>query len=524
MDKNKTLKVELSAENPMFKSYYYATLELPAKEYEVRDALQKIRATNRADGEIFVSVLECPMLPDLVISRIDFPTIKEMEFFAERLASLDEDQQMVLQAIAPKVLRPGENDIVGIKDLINMTYGLDDVSVISNVTTDEQLGQFVIENKLHDDISAIPEQSVYLLDKSQVGKLHRENEGGVFIGNRYIVAGEYELPEIYNGTRLPVSVPTPWYAFGLQIAKPPVEEPEDTSGTAEWIHLPISKSTANKIANVHGVKHIEDCVYFDFESSVPQITSEMFGSMVDFDKLNALAEQMAVMSPTDRIKFKAALCLEKPQNIDEVLDISEHLHEYELSTEAYDADDFFKFYLAQHLPTDFDSDWLDNLVVQDQGMRLLNCLGGTETAYGMISGRGRSLTEIVGYDGKNSAELTTQKLTDEKLDVIEVCDRYALFSNGRILPEELPTGLYAYDLRQSDDGDRFCSIEKTVMVNHGGTILVKEPFDFKDADFISLNDDNDPNFLGYDLAPQEFMDTDFTQDEDESQELGGMKM
>lgn len=52
MDISNILKVELSAENPVFRNYYYATLELPAKEYEIRDALQQIRATGRSDVRV----------------------------------------------------------------------------------------------------------------------------------------------------------------------------------------------------------------------------------------------------------------------------------------------------------------------------------------------------------------------------------------------------------------------------------------------------------------------------------------
>lgn len=90
------------------------------------------------------------------------------------------------------------------------------------------------------------------------------------------------------------------------------------------------------------------------------------------------------------------------------------------------------------------------------------------------------------YDEPEVKELKSQALTDEKLDVIEVLDRKALFSNGRLLPEEIPEGLYAYDLRHSDDGDRFCSIEPKVAVNHGGTVLLKEVLDFGEQGYISL--------------------------------------
>ena len=52
---------------------------------------------------------------------------------------------------------------------------------------------------------------------------------------------------------------------------------DETEGSAEWISLPIYKSEANRIAKLHNEGCIEDCVYFDFEASVSQFTSEMFG-------------------------------------------------------------------------------------------------------------------------------------------------------------------------------------------------------------------------------------------------------
>ena len=525
MDKSKTLKVELSAENLVFRSYYYVTLELPAKEYEVRDALQQIRATGRSDSEIEITVLECPIIPDLTDARIDFPTLKEMEFFAKRLAALDEDQQSILQAVAPKILRPGENEIVGMKDLINMTYGLDSVAVLSNVTNDEQLAEFVIENEMQEDVSSVPENAVYLLDKKRIGKLQREMDGGVFSGNLYVCTDHFEMPKVYDGKTLHETSHEPWLAFRLLVAQAPSEAPEETAETAEWICLPMTKTEANRIANAHNEKRIEDCVYFDFESSVPQIDAEIFGSMADFDKLNALAGQMAAMSPADQIKFKAALCLEEPKNMDEALDISEHLHEYELSVAACDADDYFKEYLARHLPTGFDSGWLQGLVVQDEGMRLLGYLGGKETAYGMISGRGRSLYELVPYDSFQEKEMTSQSFTDEKLEVVEILGQTALFSNGRINEAELPEGLYRYDLREGETL-YFATVEKNVLVNHAGSLLTKAPLDLGDQGCIVLDDDSSPNFLGYDLTPDEFMQTDFTQDEDErqTQDFGGMQL
>ena len=56
-------------------------------------------------------------------------------------------------------------------------------------------------------------------------------------------------------------------------------------------------------------------------------------------------------------------------------------------------------------------------------------------------------------------------------ELIELFDKPALFTNERLTKEDIPKGLYCYDLRTSDDGERFATIEPNVTVNHGGSIM-----------------------------------------------------
>lgn len=83
-------------------------------------------------------------------------------------------------------------------------------------------------------------------------------------------------------------------------------------------------------------------------------------------------------------------------------------------------------------------------------------------------------------------------------------------TNGRIKDSELPKGLYKYDLREDENGI-IATIEKSVYVNHGGTILVKNPIDFEEKEYYEFNDDTlTLNFLGYCLTLNEFISTDLT--------------
>ena len=391
----KQIKLEIAAENPESRSWLYADLQLPAEEHEIRDAFQRARITSPDTYHEF-SIYECEAIPALPFRRLDSPSLDELNFLAKRLDSLNEEERLVLQAVSPKILKVGEDELVSPKDLINMTYGLNEVSIISNVGNAQQLGQFVIENDLHTDVEAVPDDSVYLLDRTRIGQLQQQNDGGVFIDGKYIVTAEYELPEVYDGKNLPMENPTSWFAFKMDVTRPPASDDlDEVEAIAETLTLPVDRADADELAKRLGMERIEDCVYLGFESSIPQIDADKFGDMHDFDQLNNLSEMMLEMSPSDQVKFKAVLSAEEPEKIEQILDIARSLDQYEFAPMVEDEAHFFKSYLLRHLDEKIDPRWLDSLLARNEGTELLERIGGTLTDYGVISSRGGSLYDPV---------------------------------------------------------------------------------------------------------------------------------
>lgn len=400
----KQIKLEIARENPDAGNWLYADLQLPAEEHEIRDAFQRARITS-SDVYHEYSIYECEAIPVLPFRRLDSPSIDELNFLAKRLDELNEDERLVLRAVAPRILKVGEDEIISPKDLINMTYGLNDVSIVSNVSNPKQLGQFVIENDLHTDVEAVPKDSLYLLDAIKIGQLQQQNDGGVFMDGHYILAGEYELPEVYDGITLPTEESSPWYAFKLDVTRPPKgDDLGEVEKMAETLILPIEREDADALAQRLGMERIEDCVYLGFESSFPQIDGDKFGDMHNFDQLNNLSEMMLEMSPSDQVKFKAVLSAEEPENIEQVLDVARSLDQYEFAPMVEDEAHFFKSYLQRHLDTKVDPRWLDNLLARNEGTELLERVGGTLTDYGVISSRGGTLYEPVSRYEPEQAE------------------------------------------------------------------------------------------------------------------------
>ena len=97
----------------------------------------------------------------------------------------------------------------------------------------------------------------------------------------------------------------------------------------------------------------------------------------------------------------------------------------------------------------------------------------------------------------------------EKYQVIELFEEPALYSNGRIDREKLPEGLYAYDLRGSDDDPGLpVTIQEYVVVNHAATVITAAPIDLTDAGYLLLGEDG-LNFLGGEQTVKGFLHEQF---------------
>ena len=377
---------------------------------------------------------------------------------------------------------------------------------------------FAFENELLSDLEGIPESAVPFLNAEQIGRVQQKNDNGVFEGRLYIPTVHYDRPEIYDGVTLPEEEPKN-AVFLLKVGAYPKSAFSDEGPALHDLCLPADSDELFNVTDKCGEPEINLCFCYEFYSSIPQITSDMFDSMEEIDELNTLAQRIAAMSESEQTKFKAVLDAGNTASIHDALNAAQNLWRYEFTAEPDTADAFFKKYIFENTSTEFDSRWLENLLPRNEADKLLGRIGAAVTDYGVISARNGHLFEPVPYDEPEAKELKTQAMTDEKLDVIEILDRKALFSNGRLMPEQIPEGLYAYDLRHSDDGDRFCSIEPKVGVNHGGTVLMRDILDFGESGYIPLDEDTEPNFLGETMTVSEFAEEEA---QDETLQMGGM--
>ncbi|MBQ2428384.1 MAG: hypothetical protein II264_07850, partial [Ruminococcus sp.] len=460
------MTIELSAEKPRKHEFYRATLDLPATELQIEDALSKARFQNESSKK-YIDIEEAILFDPSHLS-VTADDIHALNYLAKRLDSLSEEDEIKFEALYyARTRRLPEDEQIQVGTVINMTYGLDMIPLAANVGTEYELGRFVVENDFDERFENVPDAALSYLDYKSIGKEFRERDDGVFYGKYYVPTRYHEPDNLYDGTHVLPESPSDSAVFSLLVAKAPETDPDEVLKSAQWLHLPESKDEMNALAKQLGASQIEDCVFYDFKSSIPQIDKCFLRSMNDIGKLNDLAEDYLSLSEEERTMFKAVMERRHVTTLDGALSAFKSINDYEFSFDAEDADDFFKEYLAYHAPTNFDTRWLDGIRSEIDADRLLQRLGAEVTSYGIVSKQHGSLFALTGYD-----EL-------EKYELIEICGQKALFSDSRIYDSEVPEGMYRYDFREAigSEDHYYGSIEKNVHIDHAGSFIVKEPLD-----------------------------------------------
>lgn len=129
--------------------------------------------------------------------------------------------------------------------------------------------------------------------------------------------------------------------------------------------------------------------------------------------------------------------------------------------------------------------------------------GSTVKAYYVDS---IGFAELPEFFKERNIDLQKENLLNEELQEIEIFDKPGLFSNGRLRDEDVPEGLYRYDLRGSDyDPGQPITVEKTVIVNHAASVLMAEELDLGAEGRLELGEEG-LNFTGTELTVREFME------------------
>ena len=108
---------------------------------------------------------------------------------------------------------------------------------------------------------------------------------------------------------------------------------------------------------------------------------------------------------------------------------------------------------------------------------------------------------------------------EESFELMELFGKTVLFTNMRVDRSTVPEDLYVYELRDEDCTGDICEIKPSVMVNHWGTIICKEPIELDTKWNSKFVDEGDYCYLGDTAKLEEFINTDYSEEQSAGLEM-----
>lgn len=250
---NRVLSVELSGGNGA-----YCQLDLPATDYELLDALDKLRL---ADGEsIRLEICDHYDFTYLAPFLNDQPNLYELNALSRKLTELNEVQRVSFAGLLKMEIAKRDGDIL-IPKLIDLACSADCCHVV-DALNDSQLGRFYADNGFFSEVENLPNSIYELLDFGALGRKMRDNECGVFVerstyGCCGYVTQHSELTETFKAMDLRPK--TPPYAVCLELTKGWFNDPAYDSEKTVQLWFPSSLNTIHhaleELGQHHGLKY-----------------------------------------------------------------------------------------------------------------------------------------------------------------------------------------------------------------------------------------------------------------------------
>ena len=154
------------------------TLDLPAKPWAMRDALEKLRL--REGQEPYWQVEDLGRY-DFLESHLDKCGLYHFNALAEQLSTFNE-----ADAIAFEGLVQMEGDKLTIQRMLDLAYSVDCCHVVPEVRDDAALGKFYVENDFLPELEKVPDKVLELLDYEKIGRTMRQGESSVITPHGYV--------------------------------------------------------------------------------------------------------------------------------------------------------------------------------------------------------------------------------------------------------------------------------------------------------------------------------------------------
>jgi hypothetical protein len=334
-------------------TYREVELDLPATPYELLDAMDQLRL----DPD-WPSYLEFHAAEeyDYLNQRIQEPHLFPLNALATRLAELDWRGMAAFEGLVSMDLQKGKTAIP-VGSLIDYAYSGECCHVVEETVTDEELGRFLVENGFIPEVENLSDEALKLLDYTQIGKTHREAEGGTFTGFGYVERHD-ELRQVYKTLTFTPKLPA--YTILAQ------------TSDGSQVEFPFP---ANAPMGTEPVRFV-DCA-----------APSLIGLTGGMETVDLLARRLAGLELRELTAYKALLDAEHCKDIAQATSLIDELDQYTFCPEYGSASEVAEGQLHLILGEREAGMILPHLDLNGYGKDLIQYLGGAVTPYGFLEKR-----------------------------------------------------------------------------------------------------------------------------------------
>lgn len=306
----------------------HRSIELPLSDEELNFQMRQMGIRETIPKGKLVKVSE----KDNPLQKLEgqFLNMDEVNFFARRMEHLTEYERKVLAVYA------NDCDVSTIKDLINLTFSMKGLSLLTDFSDASQVGVRLYT----DEFSEIPEEQ---MDFTEFAKNALKESNVKVLPYGVLVDHGFELLEVYNGKTFP--------KFIVSEETVVVVEVQNTTGDREYLYLPTDICSMDKVKERLQVREYREMKVTEVKNL--RLPDTLVPIPEDINKIqqltlfNEMCRKVRRFQEAELKQLAAAVQFTGLINFSDVAYIATHLNEFEINPTVHNDEEYGKYLITE---------------------------------------------------------------------------------------------------------------------------------------------------------------------------------
>lgn len=306
----------------------HRSIELPLSDEELNFQMRQMGIRETIPKGKLVKVSE----KDNPLQKLEgqFLNMDEVNFFARRMEHLTEYERKVLAVYA------NDCDVSTIKDLINLTFSMKGLSLLTDFSDASQVGVRLYT----DEFSEIPEEQ---MDFTEFAKNALKESNVKVLPYGVLVDHGFELLEVYNGKTFP--------KFIVSEETVVVVEVQNTTGDREYLYLPTDICSMDKVKERLQVREYREMKVTEVKNlRLPDTLVPIPEDINEIQQLtlfNEMCRKVRRFQEAELKQLAAAVQFTGLSNFSNIAYIATHLNEFEINPTVHNDEEYGKYLITE---------------------------------------------------------------------------------------------------------------------------------------------------------------------------------